>query len=224
VICAHIGTGNPTPIPSDDAPQSCWITNFPLAIANSASDWVFSQVFVKFPKLKLALSEGGIGWVPYFMERADFTYEHQGPWTRTYMGGRLPSQIMRENVLCCFIDDKIGVELRHHVGIDNISWECDYPHADTTWPRSPEILWESIKNVPKPEIDRMTHLNAMRDYSFDPFAVLGRDACTVGALRAQAAHVDVSVKSGLGGIPPNRTGAPVTCGDVLRQAKEAAAA
>ncbi|MDB6103639.1 MAG: hypothetical protein JWO52_3638 [Gammaproteobacteria bacterium] len=227
VLCAHIGTGLPVPIPSADAPQSSWIVNLPLSIAFAASDWVFSQVFVKFPGLKFALSEGGIGWVPYFLERADFTYSHHKAWTRQNMGGRLPSEIFRRNIITCFIDDKFGVESRHKVGIETICWECDYPHSDSTWPRSPEILWKAMQDVPKEEVDQMTHLNAMRDFSFDPLAILGRDNCTVRALRAQAKSkgIDTTPVSGRGGIKPSveRTGV-VTCGDVLRQFEEAAAA
>ncbi|MDB5428912.1 MAG: amidohydrolase 2 [Caulobacter sp.] len=227
VLCAHIGTGLPVPIPSDDAPQSSWIVNLPLSIAFAASDWVFSQVFIKFPELKFALSEGGIGWIPYFLERADFTYHHHKAWTRQNTGGKLPSKIFRRNIITCFIDDAFGVESRHKVGVETICWECDYPHSDSTWPRSPEVLWESMKGVPKAEVDLMTHLNAMRDFSFDPFTVLGRENCTVGALRAQAKAkgVDTTPISGRGGIKPSFDDEKVvTCGDVLRQFADAAAA
>ena len=213
-------------IPSDDAPQSSWIVNLPLSISYAASDWTFSQVFVKFPKLKFALSEGGIGWVPYFLERADFTYQHHKAWTHQDMGGRLPSQIFRDNIITCFIDDKFGVQNRHQVGINTICWECDYPHSDSTWPKSAEILWESMKDVPKDEVDLMTHLNAMREFSFDPFAVRKRETCTVGALRAQAKAkgVDTTPVPGRGGIKAAEDDTcVVTCGDVLRQFAEAAA-
>jgi len=227
VLCAHIGTGLGVPIPSDDAPQSSWIVNLPLSIAFAASDWTFSQVFVKFPKLKFALSEGGIGWVPYFLERADFTYNHHKAWTRQNMGGRLPSEIFRENVITCFIDDKFGVESRHKLGVESICWECDYPHSDSTWPRSPEILWETMKDVPKAEVDLMTHLNAMREFSFDPFSVLRREDCTVGALRAQAKAkgIDTRPVPGRGGIKAAVDDTRVvTCGDVQRQLQEASTA
>lgn len=224
VLCAHIGTGLPVPIPAEDAPQSCWIVNLPLSIAFAAADWTFSQVFVKFPKLKFALSEGGIGWVPYFLERADFTYRHHKAWTRTDLGGKLPSEIFRQNILTCFIDDKTGIKNRHDVGVNLIAWECDYPHSDSTWPNSPEILWEAMKDVPKDEVDKITHINAMREFSFDPFSILGRETCTVGALRANARHVNTVPVRGLGGIKPGSGEGTVTCGDVLRQMKEAAAA
>jgi hypothetical protein len=81
--------------------------------------------------------------------------------------------------------------------MDNICWECDYPHSDSTWPFSPEeVAAHFTPDVSDHDIDRITHLNAMRHFQFDPFAVQGgRENCTVGALRARAKGHDVSIKS-----------------------------
>src|SRR5690606_27191756 len=95
--------------------------------------------------------------------------------------------------------------------------ECDYPHSDTLWPQAPEALWESIKHLPKESIDKITHLNVMREFRYDPFAVIPREQCTVAALRAQAQHVDTAPKAGLGGVNPSRKdGKPVTSGEVMK--------
>ena len=91
----------------------------------------------------------------------------------------LPSQVLRERVVTCFIDDPTGVKLRHDIGIDTITWECDYPHSDSTWPTSPETLWKEIGEIPDEDIDKITHLNAMRVYHFDPFSIRPREKCTV---------------------------------------------
>lgn len=90
--------------------------------------------------------------------------------------------------MTCFISDPIGVRLRHEIGIDNIMWEMDYPHSDSMWPDAPEVLDGVLKaeQVPDDEIDKMTHLNAMRWYNFDPFKYVPRQQATVGALRAAA--------------------------------------
>ena len=53
------------------------------------------------------------------------------------LGGRLPSEIFAEHVILCFIDDAVGIENRHHLNLDNITWECDYPHSDSTGRRHP---------------------------------------------------------------------------------------
>jgi hypothetical protein len=92
----------------------------------------------------------------------------------------------------CFIDDPTGIVVRDRVGVETICWEADYPHSDSTWPTSPEFLMKSLDGVPDADIDAMTHLNAMRHFRFDPFAVRPREDCTVGALRARATDVDIA--------------------------------
>jgi predicted TIM-barrel fold metal-dependent hydrolase len=174
-------------------------------------------VFKKFPSLKIALSEGGIGWVPYLLERADFTYKHHRAWTHADFGNMLPSELFARNFITCFIDDQFGLKNTDSLNIDMITYECDYPHSDSLWPLAPEALWASIKHLPREKIDKITHGNTMREFRYDPFSVLGRDNCTVGALRAQARHVDLGVVSGLGGYnPSNPEGRQVTAGEVAK--------
>ena len=150
----------------------------------------------KFPEIKIALSEGGTGWIPYFLERLDRTYEMHATWTAQDFGGKLPSEVFREHFLTCFISDPLGVQLRHDIGIDNICWECDYPHSDSMWPGAPEELWDVLQVTgARSDINKMTHENAMRWYHFDPFTHVPREQATVGALRKQAAGHDISVRS-----------------------------
>ena len=87
--------------------------------------------------------------------------------------------------------------MRHRIGIDNMAWEADYPHSDSMWPTAPEELTAvfAANDVPDDEIAKMTHENAMRWYSFDPFAHVPKAEATVGALRGQAAGHDVSIMS-----------------------------
>jgi hypothetical protein len=93
------------------------------------------EATLRYPNLRISLSEGGIGWIPYFLERCDFTYRHHGAWVRCAWGGKLPSEVFREHSLCCFIDDKSGCRNYADVGEDIIAYECDDPHSDCTWPR-----------------------------------------------------------------------------------------
>jgi len=192
------------------------ITLSPINIVQAAADFVWSESAKKFPKLKYALSEGGIGWIPYFRERIDYTYDRHRFWTGQDMGTRLPSQVLDEQVVCCWIDDPVGIEMRHKMNVNQICWECDYPHSDSSWPHSPEAFWKQMQaaNVNDEEIDKISHANAMRIYKYDPFSVLGgRENCTVGALRAQAEGWDVSIKST--GIKASATGAK----DLLRMSQ-----
>jgi len=144
--------------------------------------------------VKFALSEGGIGWIPYLMERADYVYQHHRTWTGTDLGDKLPSDLFREKFVTCFIDDAVGIGLRHQIGVENICWEADYPHSDSTWPTSPERLAAALDGVPDDEVAAITHRNAMREFRFDPFAHRPPEACTVGALRAGAVDVDTAVR------------------------------
>ncbi|MEZ5206365.1 MAG: amidohydrolase family protein [Acidimicrobiales bacterium] len=203
VVCLHIGSSSELVITSIEAPINVMISLQPMNIVQAASDLLWSRVLQQFPDLRFALSEGGIGWIPYFLERVDYVYKHHRTWTGQDLG-MLPSELFAERIVTCFIDDKVGLENRHHLNMDMITWECDYPHSDSTWPVAPELLWEGLQaaQVPDAEIDKITHTNAMRIFDYDPFSVLGRDNCTVGALRAQAtaAGVDTSLVSH--GAPP----------------------
>jgi predicted TIM-barrel fold metal-dependent hydrolase len=196
VISIHIGSGSSMPTTSKDAPIDIIIT-LPTHLAiNVASDLLWGPVLRQFPGLRIALSEGGAGWVPYFLERVDRSYTNQ-TWTGQDFGDKLPSQVFREHVLTCFIVDDIALRVRDAVGIDNIAWECDYPHSDSTWPRSPEALLASfeIAGVPDGEIAKITHENALRWYGYDPFVNIPKDKSTVGELRSTAEDVDLRVRS-----------------------------
>lgn len=195
VLCLHIGSSSQTVMTSPDAPIDAMITLQPMNIVQCAADLVWSPMFKKFPALRVALSEGGIGWVPYFLERIDYVYSHHRAWTNQDFGDKLPSQVFNENVLTCFIDDAVGMEVRHHLNMDFIHWECDYPHSDCTWPNAPEMAMKWLAGLPDADINRITHLNAMRNFTYDPFAHIPREQATVGALRAQATDVDTSLVS-----------------------------
>jgi predicted TIM-barrel fold metal-dependent hydrolase len=196
VVCMHIGSSSELVITSPDAPMDCLITLTPMNIVKAATDLVWSPVLRSFPDLKVALSEGGIGWIPYFLERIDYNYDRHHAWTGQDYGNQLPSEVFNRNVLTCFIDDHFGVASREYLEMDNVMWECDYPHSDSTWPTAPETLAANLSGISDHDLDRITHLNAMRHFHYDPFAALGgRERCTVGALRAQAAGHDVSIRS-----------------------------
>ena len=195
VVCLHIGSSSSLLLTATDAPADVMISITPMNSFLALNDLMWTSIFKKFPRITMAMSEGGIGWIPYALERMDYVYEHHHSWTGADFGGRRPSDVYRDHIVTCFIDDASGLELRHRVGIDSITWECDYPHSDSTWPHSPELLGKSLNGIPDDEVDMMTHLNAMRVFKFDPFAVRPREQCTVGALRSEASDVDISVRS-----------------------------
>jgi predicted TIM-barrel fold metal-dependent hydrolase len=140
VMSVHIGSSGKLSIPAVDSPPDVMITLQPMNIVQAAADLLWSRPVKDYPDLKIALSEGGTGWIPYFLERVDRTFEMHATWTLQDFGGKLPSEVFREHFLTCFISDPLGVRLRHEIGIDNIAWECDYPHSDSMWPGAPEEL------------------------------------------------------------------------------------
>jgi predicted TIM-barrel fold metal-dependent hydrolase len=192
IVCLHIGSSSRLVITAPDAPVDVLITLQPINIVQAAADLLWSPVLRKFPDLRIALSEGGIGWIPYFCDRVDWIYTRHHQWTGQDFGDRLPSEVFRERVVLCFIDDPSGVANLDRVGVDGVCWESDYPHSDSTWPTSPEVLWASIGSLPDHVVDQITHENAIRHFRFDPFSHRSRETSTVGALRAQAAGVDVT--------------------------------
>jgi hypothetical protein len=207
VVCLHIGSSSQLVITSPDAPIDCLITLSPMNIVQAATDLVWSPVLRKFPDLKIALSEGGIGWIPYFLERVDYNYRRHHAWTGQDFGDKLPSEVFNERILTCFIDDKFGIASRDFLNMDHVMWECDYPHSDSTWPFAPEEVALHFDGVPDDVVDQVTHLNAMEHFQFDPFTVHGgRENCTVGALRQQAEGHDISVRS----VRPDMVGAHAT--------------
>jgi predicted TIM-barrel fold metal-dependent hydrolase len=191
----HIGSSSALVITSEDAPIDVLISLTPINIVQAAADLIWSPVFRKFPNIKVALSEGGIGWIPYFLERIDYQFEQHHRWTGQDFGGRLPSEVFNEHVITCFIDDQFGLASREFLNMDNVTWECDYPHSDSTWPQAPEVLWKSLQTLPDDEIVKVSHRNAMKHFNYDPFAHVPEAEATVGALRRKAHGHDVSIKS-----------------------------
>jgi predicted TIM-barrel fold metal-dependent hydrolase len=197
IVCLHIGSSSKIPSTAPDAPIDVSIMLTPVNSLQAAADVVYSPIFRKFPDMRIALSEGGIGWVPYFLERLDHCYRTHHAWTGSDFGSRLPSEVFLEHVLLCYISDGVGVKLARDIGLDNITVEVDYPHADASWPNTPEVLWKDFasSDLTDDEINRITHRNAMEWFRFDPFVVRAPERCTARALRAEVEGHDVSIKS-----------------------------
>jgi len=163
VVCMHIGSSSQMPATSKDAPPAVAATlSFNNAMA-SLSDFLFSGVLVRFPTLKLAYSEGQIGWIPYLLERADDVWRDHRAW-----GGvrdivpEPPSTYYYRQVFGCFFRDRHGLESLDVVGVDNITFETDYPHTDSTWPQTRQVAEELMGHLPDEVVYKIVRGNAIR--------------------------------------------------------------
>jgi len=221
-LCLHIGGGNPAPHASMESPIEAWITTMPMSIAVGAADWLNLSALQRYPAMKIALSEGGLGWIPYFLERADFSHSRHQFWTNSRFNFKddKPSDVFKRHFMCCFIDDAFGLKNIDELNEDLVAYECDYPHSDSLWPEVPERLHATTRRLTDQQIEKITHLNAMRFFRFDPFKRHQREELTVGALRAKAKAdgVDTTTRSS-GGVAPlakGETPRVITSGDLMR--------
>ena len=163
VVCMHIGSSSKMPAASPDAPPAVAASlSFNNAIA-SLSDFLFSGVLVRFPTLTLAYSEGQIGWLPYILERVDDVWREHRAW-----GGvadivpEPASTYYYRQVIGCFFRDKHGLNSLNEVGVDNITFETDYPHTATTWPNTKEVAQDMMGHLPQDVVWKIVRGNAAR--------------------------------------------------------------
>lgn len=136
--------------------------------ATSLCDMIFSGVFDRHPELKVAIVEFELAWVPHLLSAMDYTYiERQNEASYRFKGNLLPSDLFHQNVYISFQEDDIGIRLRDVIGVDSIMWGSDYPHAESTFPKSQEILGRILDEVPSDEKAKIVGINAARLYGFD---------------------------------------------------------
>jgi len=193
VVCLHIGMGlDAINMGPDFSPDNFMVLATQVTVL-AVQDLLWGPVMRKYPDVKFAFSEGGIGWIPFLLDRVDRHYLNQR-WTGQDFGNKLPSDVFREHALACFISDPTSLKLYRDIGIDIIAFETDYPHSDTLWPDAAESLHQQAANagLSDDDLDKVAWRNAARFCNYDPFAVIPKEQATVGALRAQSPDVDVS--------------------------------
>jgi predicted TIM-barrel fold metal-dependent hydrolase len=168
-LCMHFGSSRVTPWTSPDAALAVNTALFGMTLYNSLAEMAFAPTFHKHPKLKVVLAEAGIGWIPYALQRMDQVWEKYR--TYTPAGPRInpdvrPSELVRRHVWGCFIDDQVGIELRHEIGVDRLLWETDYPHQDSLFPDSRTVAKQVFENVPDDEARRIACDNAVELFNF----------------------------------------------------------
>jgi predicted TIM-barrel fold metal-dependent hydrolase len=178
IVCMHVGSSSTLPAIAPDSP---WMANLAWG-ANRTSGamlaWLFSGYFQRLPALKIALSEGEIGWIPFFLERAQQVYDKQRYWAGKGMdfqgiagavvdlGDLDMHQIYLDHVFGCFIDDAHGVKNLDVIGENNVMIETDYPHSDSTWPHSIKLAQERLAHLPADVQVKLLRGNAERLFRF----------------------------------------------------------
>ncbi len=196
VMCLHIGQGFAAINMAPGAPIDNMIILATQVSTLAAQDLLWGGAFFKYPDLKIAWSEAGIGWIPFYLDRCDRHYTNQ-VWLGHDLKGKMPSEIFREHSLACYVTDPTALKVRHEIGMDIIAWECDYPHSDSIWPDAPEFLINEFNGagLTDAEMNKITWENTARFFDLDPFSIIKKEQSSVGALRALATDVDTTVRS-----------------------------
>ena len=129
------------------------VSRFHRVAGVNAVQMLLSGLFDRFPNLKVYMAETHAGWIPFFYWMADLRYKRHHWWAEELMGyqplKQKPSDYMREHIYWGIIDDPIGVEMRHHVGTNRLMWSTDFPHQESDWPDSDEVIENMFKGVPE---------------------------------------------------------------------------
>ncbi|MCB0994813.1 MAG: amidohydrolase [Acidimicrobiales bacterium] len=165
VINLHVGSSSQTMVPSADSAPAVLGALFPINAMAAAVDWVFSGALLRFPDLRIALSEGGIGWIPVVVDRIEIM-SRQLDYPAQF-GDLSPVDVLRRNFWFTALYEEQAMAQRHLAGVDHIMVEVDYPHSDSTWPDVQELLARQLAGVPDDEVAKMTHLNAIELYGLD---------------------------------------------------------
>jgi predicted TIM-barrel fold metal-dependent hydrolase len=163
-LSMHIGTSSGLLSPSAESTPSVGIALCGVNSMSALGDLIYSGAFNGLPDFKIALSEGGAGWVPYVLERLDYTWERS-----RYEGlqnDERPSDVFARHVWVCIIADEYAVRNRDLIGIDKLMWEADFPHNDGNWPNSRKVLADQLVDVPDDEAARIAEVNARELYRF----------------------------------------------------------
>ena len=166
----HIGTPRPargqgfpevdTMTPSFNSNQDHWVRM-------SLGDIIFGGVFERYPKLQMGAVEFELSWTTYFLDRIDYTYTQRARregWYR-FKEDMIPSDYFHRNVFVSFQEDARGIRDRHDIGVDNLMWGSDYPHQESTFPRSRQILEEILGDCTDEERAKIAGGNAARVYN-----------------------------------------------------------
>ena len=171
-LSLHITTNRPGPgqdYQDFDTVRPAFYTNVDHWVRMSLAHIIFAGVFERYPKLQAGSIEMELSWVPHFLDRADYTYTQRVPgigWHR-FSEDMLPSDYFHRNVFLGFQEDALGIKMRNLIGVDSLLWGSDYPHVESTFPKSREILEEILSDCSEEEKAKIVGDNAARVYNLN---------------------------------------------------------
>jgi predicted TIM-barrel fold metal-dependent hydrolase len=157
VISLHVGSSGMPELPPGSPAVQLSATLFGQQSLGACAEWLWSGHAVRQPSLKIAMSEGGIGWVAMLLDRLDNIVDRSGyglGWDPR------PSEVLQRNFWFCTIDDPSTIQTRHRIGVENIMVEVDYPHGDSTWPDTQSVIEQAWGDLPAAELRMMCSENA----------------------------------------------------------------
>jgi predicted TIM-barrel fold metal-dependent hydrolase len=161
VVCLHIGSSGRLLKTTDDAPPSMVLPHMGANSMLACTDWLFTGVLDRHRSIRVAFSEGGAGWVPYLLEQSEKVFARSH--FRSQFGSvRPPREVFAEHMVVCFMCDDTAMAALDVIGVDNITWESDYPHEDGFFPHSRERLAETLADVPDDVARKIAETNARR--------------------------------------------------------------
>ncbi len=164
VINLHVGSSGSVTVTSPDAPIAVPVALFPLNGIQALLDWVFSKVCLRFPGLKITLSEGGASWVPMAIERIRRAHRQREAATYWHAGDPDPEEIVHQNFWFASIEDPSAFRLLDIIGEDRVMVESDYPHNDSSWPDTQALVREQLEHLPSTTIRKICFENAAELY------------------------------------------------------------
>jgi len=168
VLNMHFGSSSKLATTSDDAPAGVPNTLTFVNPAMALTDWLMSGLLEQFPELKIVFGECNIGWVPYVLERADIVWRENRGWNEVFEKlPNPPTDYFRRQVFMTFFQDDHGVRSIHDIGIGNVMFETDYPHSDSTWPKSMSFVERYAERMTPDELVRVVRQNAIDLYGVE---------------------------------------------------------
>jgi predicted TIM-barrel fold metal-dependent hydrolase len=167
-ISFHAGASKRTQVQiTDTAGVPGWNESFlsmlKFDVGNYIALFIFGGVLDRHPGLRIVIAESGIGWIPYLLESMESVYEKHRHYMKTPLS-RHPTEVFHKHFHATFQEDLAGLRLRDALGVGNIMWASDYPHTDTTWPHSREVIERYFKDVPTQERERIVLQNCVELY------------------------------------------------------------